>query len=109
MRKFALLFALSFAFLACETETEILNNDQNLTFDSFSENSNIGKYKGVFTTLDSESRATVEITITDATTFAATYGNRATALFTFEDGSTVLATATRSIEIGQAIRDRFLR
>lgn len=105
MRKIALLFVLSFAFLACETDNETLNNNQNLTFDSLSENNNIGKYKGVFTTLDSESRATVEITITDATTFVATLGNRATAKFTFEDGSIISAIATRSLELGEGIQD----
>lgn len=92
--------------VSCQREVSLDNStSQILNLDTASIASNIGIYKGVFTTLDSKERATVEITITDATRFAATYGNRATAVLKFEKGNTVTATAVRAIELGESIQD----
>ena len=106
MKKIMLLCLSVLAFLSCQKDVGIENNTlQNLNFDTQSIDSNIGVYKGVFTTLDSEKRATVNIIMTDVTTFATIYGNKATAQLTFEDGTIVTATATKSIEIGETIVD----
>tara|TARA_B110000114_G_scaffold101309_1_gene106673 strand:- start:51 stop:1478 length:1428 start_codon:yes stop_codon:yes gene_type:complete len=92
--------------VSCQREVSLDNStSQILNLDTASIASNIGIYKGVFTTLDSKERATVEITITDATRFASTYGNRATAVLNFEKGNTVTATAVRAIELGESIQD----
>ena len=92
--------------VSCQREVSLDNStSQILNLDTASIASNIGIYKGVFTTLDSKERATVEITITDATRFASTYGNRATAVLNFEKGNTVTATALRAIELGESIQD----
>ena len=92
--------------VSCQREVSLDNStSQILNLDTASIASNIGIYKGVFTTLDSKERATVEITIADATRFASTYGNRATAVLNFEKGNTLTATAVRAIELGESIQD----
>jgi uncharacterized protein YcfL len=92
--------------VSCQREVSLDNStSQILNLDTASIASNIGIYKGVFTTLDSKERATVEITIADATRFASTYGNRATAVLNFEKGNTLTATAIRAIELGESIQD----
>ena len=92
--------------VSCQREVSLDNStSQILNLDTASIASNIGIYKGVFTTLDSKERATVEITVADATRFASTYGNRATAVLNFEKGNTVTAKAIRAIELGESIQD----
>ena len=92
--------------VSCQREVSLDNStSQILNLDTASIASNIGIYKGVFTTLDSKERATVEITVADATRFASTYGNRATAVLNFEKGNTVTATAIRAIELGESIQN----
>jgi uncharacterized protein YcfL len=92
--------------VSCQREVSLDNStSQILNLDTASIASNIGIYKGVFTTLDSKERATVEITVADATRFASTYGNRATAVLNFEKGNTLTATAVRAIELGESIQD----
>ena len=104
MKKLLLLFVGVLVLVSCQKETAIETSAiENLNLNAASIDSNIGVYKGVFTTLDSKERATVVVTITDATTFAPVYGSKATAVFHFEKGNTITATAVRSIEIGQAI------
>lgn len=109
MKKIALFIAISFAFIACETENETINNEQNLSYDALSEDNSLGKYKGVFTTLDSESRAKVDITIKDATNFVEKLitqnGYKSTATFTFENGTAVDVFATKAIELGEGINN----
>ena len=64
MKKFLFVLSMTCLIFACS------KSDQNLTsptVDALSEefdNSNFGNYKGVFTTLDSETRATVDVSIT---------------------------------------------
>ena len=104
MKKLLLLFVGVLVLVSCQKETALETSAiENLNLNASSIDSNIGVYKGVFTTLDSKERATVVVTITDATTFAPIYGSKATAVLHFEKGNTISATAIRPIEIGQAI------
>ena len=104
MKKLLLLFVGVLVLVSCQKETALETSAiENLNLNAASIDSNIGVYKGVFTTLDSKERATVVVTITDATTFAPIYGSKATAVLHFEKGNTITATAVRPIEIGQAI------
>lgn len=106
MKKIILLCLSVLLLASCQKETALENTtSQNLNFDTASMNNNIGVYKGVFTTLDAEKRAIVEVIMTDANTFAATYGQNATATLTFEDGTIATATAAKTFEIGEAIVD----
>jgi uncharacterized protein YcfL len=106
MKKLLTLCVCLLILVSCQREVSLDNStSQILNLDTASIASNIGIYKGVFTTLDSKERATVEITIADATRFASTYGNRATAVLNFEKGNTLTATAVRAIELGESIQD----
>ncbi|MDC1200094.1 hypothetical protein N8078_00795 [bacterium] len=106
MKKLLTVCVCLLVLVSCQREVSLDNStSQILNLDTASIASNIGIYKGVFTTLDSKERATVEITVADATRFASTYGNRATAVLNFEKGNTVTATAIRAIELGESIQD----
>ena len=106
MKKLLTVCVCLLVLVSCQREVSLDNStSQILNLDTASIASNIGIYKGVFTTLDSKERATVEITVADATRFASTYGNRATAVLNFEKGNTVTAKAIRAIELGESIQD----
>ncbi|MBX2829034.1 MAG: hypothetical protein KTR22_12790 [Flavobacteriaceae bacterium] len=62
MKKIFLLFAIATMVLSCAVENDFTNDDsaENLSYD-LSENSNLGTYKGVFTTLDSKFRGVVAV------------------------------------------------
>jgi hypothetical protein len=64
MKTMKLLFLLSITFLLSCTKENVLLDSQNLAMDlSIYDESGMGTYKGVFTTTDSKSRATVFISL----------------------------------------------
>lgn len=67
MKKLLIALVSTTILISCTIDNdEILNDSQNLTQQVASEKSNLGMYKGVFTTLDSQYRATVEINLPKA-------------------------------------------
>lgn len=104
MKKLLLLFVATAFFTSCSKETETLQTSQDLSFEVASQNSNIGFYKGVFTTDDSQTRAVVDIIIPN-NRFAAVYGAWPTATLTLENGTITTARAVRSIQYGEEIED----
>ncbi len=95
----------------CEKEsTSFENNSETasdiaLAFDVASLNSNIGIYKGVFTTEDSQTRGIIEMTIPGTTTFVAYYGQFPTATLTLSNGTILQATADSSISENETVSD----
>lgn len=99
-------FAFAFAFVSCSEDlNENLINSEDLTYQEPEENTTIGTYIGVFTTNDSEYRATFEITIPKVVTAAETEAAYATATLRFSNGDVVFAKASKILEANEQIED----
>ncbi|MGJ8667617.1 MAG: hypothetical protein ACSHW7_14695 [Patiriisocius sp.] len=111
MKRLLCITVAAFILNACEKEsTSFENNSETasdiaLAFDVASLNSNIGIYKGVFTTEDSQTRGIIEMTIPGTTTFVAYYGQFPTATLTLSNGTVLLATADRRIAENEPVSD----
>lgn len=76
-------------FISCSQENVEVENDTNINLSSKLsqyDNSNLGIYKGVFSTLDNEKRGTIEVTLTQ--------GNPAAAILTLESGKLIPLTSS---------------
>ncbi|MCF6307370.1 MAG: hypothetical protein L3J09_05390 [Flavobacteriaceae bacterium] len=85
MKKLLILFSATLLLFSCSTDeliVEEINETANL---AYNDNSNFGKYKGVFTTNDGLQRATVEIFLSR--------NEKSTAVLSFPNGKSILFTA----------------
>lgn len=93
--KYLLLFILLIT-VSCSRDNEALETTAALSSQiALQENSNIGNYQGVFTTLDSEFRATIAITIPNANTIYDVKDAYPTAIVRFENGKTLTLKAQK--------------
>lgn len=66
MKKLFLLFVTSSLLFSCSPDSKVNLDSKNLTAELTAENSYLASFKGIFTTLDSQYRGTVEINIPQA-------------------------------------------
>jgi len=101
-----LIMLLAFVFvISCTDDTTEINEaaiDQRLA--SPEAKTNLGTYKGVFTTLDSEFRGVVEIELSDISTSSLTKSSHK-AIITLQDRSIVYATSNAEINIDEPINN----
>lgn len=89
MKKISLLLLTAMiATVSCTKETESVNETADLTQQLAVEDTNIGIYKGVLSTLNSESRASFVVTIPDASN-ATLKNHQPSTVVTFENGTTI--------------------
>lgn len=116
MKKILLLFLPAVMLVSCSKDNASLESENALNSIEASQamesqrqellesDNYIGIYKGVFTTNNSASRATVEVIIPKLTSVSELVVNRPTAILTLVDGSTRMATAsvqpTLAAEVG---------
>lgn len=106
MKKLFYAVIATFAMVSCTVDNnESLTNSQDLTYQIPVENTNVGTYIGVFTTHNSEYRATVEITIPHVSNAPEVKNTYATAKLTFNTGAIVYATASRILEVDEQIEN----
>ncbi len=91
---FTLLFASSILF-ACSSDTEVSEINEVVVDQSVFDNSNLGIYKGVFTTLDGQNRATVFIELDGKSDPSVSFG--------FPDGTKSALTSKEKARKGQEI------
>lgn len=95
----AAIFAVS-----CSVDTSSnLDLKENLTHQIDNQKSNIGSYKGIFTTNNSDHRAVIEVTIPNAKVRTADHKNYPAAKITLESGEVYRAISNLRIEDGDQI------
>lgn len=106
MKKLFCAVVATFALVSCSVDNnETITNSENLTYQVTDENTNVGTYIGVFTTNNSEYRATVEITVPAVVSAAESQSGYATAKLTFNTGAIVYATASKIVKAGEQIEN----
>ncbi|GEQ87165.1 hypothetical protein ULMS_26730 [Patiriisocius marinistellae] len=107
-----LFIAVAALFLnACEKDSTTLENDLQtsndiaLAFDTASQNSILGIYKGVFTTEDSQTRGIIEMTMPGTSGFVSYYGQYPTAKLMLDNGTVINAVANRAIAENEGVVD----
>ncbi len=101
-----LFIGVLFVLASCSKEetTFITESEVNLSSEVY-KNSNIGVYNGVFTTLDSEKRALVEVNVVDGSTFSSIYTPYSSVKLTFENGEQIIAFAEKTLNAEEDIID----
>jgi len=106
---FKLTALLTLFLIGCSTETVTDSPNDVDTVDlsaAIFQNSNIGKYKGVFTTMDSQQRGIIEINIPDANTpIFGLNDSYPFAILTLTDGQQFIARSSTLITRGISIKD----
>ena len=103
MKKITLTLSILFALIlaSCfDDATEIINESQNLSYQVSDDNTNLGTYKGVFTTLDSEFRGVIEIEINE-TNSSELVKSFHTATIEMQNGDIAFATSNTPVTQGQ--------
>lgn len=104
MKNLLYLIAVAIFITSCTVDpTSEIENQENLSFNIASENSNLGIYKGIFTTNNSLYRATVEVIIPQSSVEVETSDPYPKAKLTLHTGEIFTAKANRIIEKGETI------
>lgn len=109
MRKTLLAMLSAFTLLSCSTENESISNENSVELNQSQRNyllessSNIGIYKGVFTTNDSEFRGIAEIQIISADGIFSLSSAQPTAIVTLNNGMVYEAKSNQVAQEGVAI------
>ena len=106
MKKLFYAFTVALLVASCSVDTnELTNQEQDLTQELANNKSNLGLYKGVFTTVDSKYRAKVDIIFPNKNIMAASVNptNYPTATLTTQDGDVYEAKANKEVYKGEAI------
>ncbi len=106
MKKLFYAFTVALLVASCSVDTnELTNQEQDLTQELANNKSNLGLYKGVFTTVDSKYRAKVDIIFPNKNILAASVNptNYPTATLTTQDGDVYEAKANKKVYKGEAI------
>ncbi|RMA59009.1 hypothetical protein [Ulvibacter antarcticus] len=101
MKKIIYLFIATSLFISCSVDNnEMLDKQENLKYELATENSNLGSYKGVFTTNNSEYRAIVDINLPLTQLSKQATSVYPIASITLNTGETFVAKATARVENG---------
>tara|TARA_R100001369_G_scaffold90153_1_gene128747 strand:- start:8804 stop:10264 length:1461 start_codon:yes stop_codon:yes gene_type:complete len=106
MKKLLYAFIAAATFASCSVDNnELTNQEQDLTQELASNKSNLGLYKGVFTTVDSKYRAKVDIIFPNKNIMAASVNptNYPTATLTTQDGDVYEAKANKEVYKSETI------
>lgn len=110
MKKITFFLAIISIVLACTVETETLDKSNlNLTQELSNLDSSLGFYYGVFSTLNSEYRATVEIQIPEGQSVSSLANIYPRAKITLHTGEVFTAKADQIVEGGQQISNLHFR